>query len=345
MFTPKFVITNRTNNNLAEIERARGFLEAAELKTEWLSRMQKRALILESHHSTHIEGTELTFEQAEKILSGEKVEGVDADDEMELFNYKQAMDYVSGYVKVEELVTGDIIRDIHKILVEGVRGGSADPGNYRTIQNYIVNSRTREVIYTPPHASEVEKLMDELIDWINSAKDISPIIVAGIAQFQFVHIHPFLDGNGRTARLLCTLILYKTGYDFKKLFSISEYYDKNRKDYYDAIQNVRENNMDMTSWIEYFTDALKSQMVDVKNRGEKIIKKDLIRERVRNLNLNKRQIKILEYLTDNDSITREQYVKMFDISLRTANYDISEIEKLNLIKRAGIGRATNYMLK
>ncbi|PKP56430.1 MAG: hypothetical protein CVT89_06235 [Candidatus Altiarchaeales archaeon HGW-Altiarchaeales-2] len=226
MFTPKFVITNRTNNNLAEIERARGFLEAAELKTEWLSRMQKRALILESHHSTHIEGTKHTFEQAEKILSGEKVEGVDADDEMELFNYKQAMDYVSGYVKVEELVTGDIIRDIHKILVEGVRGGSADPGNYRTIQNYIVNSRTREVIYTPPHASEVEKLMDELIDRINGAKDISPVIVAGIAQFQFVHIHPFLDGNGRTARLLCTLILYKTGYDFKKLFSISEYYDK-----------------------------------------------------------------------------------------------------------------------
>jgi len=103
--------------------------------------------------------------------------------------------------------------------------------------------------------------------------------------------------------------------------------------------------MDMTSWIEYFTDALKSQMVDVKNRGEKIIKKDLIRERVRYLNLNERQIKVLEYLTDNDSITREQYVKMFDISLRTANYDISEIEKLNLIKRAGIGRATNYMLK
>ncbi|PKP56431.1 MAG: hypothetical protein CVT89_06240, partial [Candidatus Altiarchaeales archaeon HGW-Altiarchaeales-2] len=86
----------------------------------------------------------------------------------------------------------------------------------------------------------------------------------------------------------------------------------------------------MTSWIEYFTDALKSQMVDVKNRGEKIIKKDLIRERVRYLNLNERQIKVLEYLTDNDSITREQYVKMFDISLRTANYDISEIEKLNL---------------
>ena len=345
MFTPKFAITNKTNNNLAEIERARGFLEAAELKREWLSEMQNRALILESHHSTHIEGTELTLEQAKRILSGEKVEGVDAEDERELFNYKKAMDYVSRYVKVEEPVTGDIIRDIHKILVESVRGGSAKPGNYRAVRNYIVNSRTREVIYTPPPASEVEKLMDDLVDWINIAKDISPVIVAGITQFQFVHIHPFLDGNGRTARLLCTLILYKTGYDFKKLFSISEYYDKNRKDYYDAIQNVRENNMDMTSWPEYFTDALKSQMIDVKSRGEKIIRKDVIKERARNLNLNERQIKVLEYLTDNDSITRAQYVKMFNVSLRTANYDISEMEKLNLIKRGGVRRAINYVLK
>lgn len=345
MFAPKFIITNKTNNNLAEIERARGFLEVAELKSEWLSEMQNRALILESHHSTHIEGTELTLEQAEKILSGWKVKGVDADDEKELFNYKKAMDYVSRYVKVEEPVTGDIIRDIHKIIVEGVRGGSADPGNYRTLQNYIVNSLSGEVIYTPPPASEVEELMDELIEWINSSKDISPLIVAGIAQFQFVHVHPFLDGNGRTARLLCTLILYKKGYDFKKLFSISEYYDRNRGAYYDAIQNVREKNMDMTSWLEYFTEGLKSQMADVKNRGEKIIRKDIIIERAGNLKLNERQIKVLGYLTDNDSITRAQYIKMFNVSLRTANYDISEMEKLNLIKRSGAGRAISYVLK
>lgn len=103
--------------------------------------------------------------------------------------------------------------------------------------------------------------------------------------------------------------------------------------------------MNMTSWLEYFIEGLKSQMADVKNRGEKIIRKDIIMERARNLNLNELQIKVLGYLTDNDSITRAQYIKMFNVSLRTTNYDISEIEKLNLIKRSGAGRAISYVPK
>ncbi len=75
---------------------------------------------------------------------------------------------------------------------------------------------------------------------IEDDSDISPVLIAGISQYQFVHIHPFLDGNGRTARVLCSLILYQNGYDFKRLFSLSEYYDKDRRKYYDAIQSVRE---------------------------------------------------------------------------------------------------------
>ena len=77
--------------------------------------------------------------------------------------------------------------------------------------------------------------MQELVDWINHETEIHPVLMSGIAQFQLVHIHPFLDGNGRTARLLLTLCLYKCGYDFKKLFTISEYYDRNSTDYYHAI--------------------------------------------------------------------------------------------------------------
>src|SRR3970282_2005722 len=100
--------------------------------------------------------------------------------------------------------------------------------------------------------------------------------MAGVAQHRFVDIHPFLDGNGRTARVLCTLILYQNGYDFKRLFSLSEYYDKNRREYYHAIQSVREKNMDMTPWIEYFVEGLKSQMLEVKTKGEVAIKKEVI---------------------------------------------------------------------
>src|SRR4030042_480895 len=257
---PKYTITPKINKALVEIERVRGFLDAVKLKDDWIADMQKKALILESHHSTHIEGTALSLEQAKSILEGKKVKGLNHDDEKELVNYKKAMDFISKFLGKDDPVTEGVIRELHKITVRGVRGGQADPGNYRKIQNYVVNSRTREIIYTPPAPLEVPHLMHEFVDWLNKAGDLSPILIAGIAQFQFVHIHQFIDGNGRTARLLSTLILYKTGYDFKRLFTISEYYDKDRPAYYSAIQSVRNNSMDMTGWLEYFVTGLRSHM-------------------------------------------------------------------------------------
>lgn len=283
MFKPKFTITNKITNGITQIERVRGFLEASELKQEWLSEMRSKALILETHHSTHIEGTLLTLEQATKILTGKKVEGVRPDDKKELLNYKEAMGFVSQYLKDKKIITENLIKEIHKFLVKGVRGDSAEPGNYRKVQNYVVNSLTGEIIYTPPHPEDISHLIKEFMDWLSSSDitDLSPIIVAGIAQYQFVHIHPFLDGNGRTARVLCTLILYKYGYDFKKLFSLSEYYDKNRPTYYKALQSVREHNMDMTHWLEYFVDGLRAQMVDIRKKGEIVIKGDILIQKAR----------------------------------------------------------------
>ena len=136
-------------------------------------------------------------------------------------------------------VTERLILEIHRRLADGVRGSCAAPGQYRCVQNFIVNSATGETIYTPPPAQDVPDLMRELVDWLNQPTDIHPVIVSGIAQFQFVHIHPFLDGNGRTSGLLSTLLLYRAGYDFKRLFTISAYYDRDRLAYYGALQGVR----------------------------------------------------------------------------------------------------------
>ena len=163
-FNPKFTITPKINKALVEIERVRGFLDAVKLKEDWIRDMQKRALILESHYSTHIEGTALSLEQAKNILEGKKVAGVNRDDERELLNYKLAMGFISKYLGRNDPVTEGTIRELHKITVTGVQGGQADPGNYRKIQNYVVNSRTREVIYTPPPPLEVPHLMKEFTD-------------------------------------------------------------------------------------------------------------------------------------------------------------------------------------
>lgn len=305
----------------------------------------KEALILEAHYSTHIEGTALTFEQAKEILTGNDIKGVKIDDKKELLNYKKAMDFISTYLGKDDPITEGLIREIHKILVRAVRGGQAEPGKYRRVQNYVVSSKTGEIIYTPPLPLEVSHLMREFTQWLNKNKDISNILTAGIAQFQFVHIHPFLDGNGRTARLLSTLILYKTGYDFKKLFTLSEYYDKDRPAYYKAIQSVRENNMDMTFWLEYFVEGLYSQMKHIRQESERVIKYDLVLQKVEAMGLKKRQIDALKFIIQNQSISRLQYVEKFKVSLRTANYDLSLLESKGLIEKIGIGRAIKYLLK
>lgn len=343
-FKPKFSITPKINKVLVEIERVRGFLDAVKLKDDWIADMQKKALILESHHSTHIEGTALSLEQAKSILEGKKVKGVSRDDEKELLNYKKAMDFISKYLGKDALVSEGIIRELHKILVKGVRGENADPSNYRKVQNYVVNSRTREIIYTPPGALDVPPLMREFTEWINKAVDVSPVLVAGIAQFQFVHIHPFIDGNGRTARLLSTLILYKTGYDFKKLFTISEYYDKDRPGYYQAIQNVRKNKMDMTTWLEYFVDGLRSQMAEIQEKGKRIIVSEKILKGITSHNLNMRQGKIIRFLVINERIDNEQCQKLCGSIRRTATRDLASLVQKGLIEMKGELKGAYYVL-
>jgi Fic family protein len=331
-FSPKYTITPKINKALVEIERVRGFLDAVKLKDDWIADMQKKALILESHHSTHIEGTALSLEQAKNILEGKKVKGVNRDDEKELLNYKKAMDFLSRYLGKDDPVSEGVVRELHKIIVKGVRGENADPGNYRKIQNYVVNSRTREVIYTPPGPLDVAHLMREFTEWINKAGDVSPVLVAGIAQFQFVHIHPFIDGNGRTARLLSTLILYKTGYDFKRLFTISEYYDKDRPAYYQAIQSVRNNNMDMTAWLEYFVDGLRSQMEEIRQKGEQLIKQDVTLQRIKEIGLKKRQEKAVKHLIVNGTLAVNEYQAIASCIRRTAQRDLEELVEKSIIK-------------
>ena len=344
-FNPRFTITPKINKALVEIERVRGFLDAVKLRDEWVSDMQRSALVREAHYSTHIEGTAISLDQAQDILSGKKLKGISRDDEKELLNYKRAMDFVSKYLGKGGPVSEGLVRELHKITVRGVRGGEGQPGAYRETQNYVVNVRTNEAVYTPPPPVEVPLLMHEFVDWINeNIEEMSPVLVSAIAQFQFVHIHPFVDGNGRTARLLSTLILYKTGYDFKRLFTISEYYDQNRPAYYSAIQSVRENKMDMTAWLEYFVHGLRSQMKEIQDKGKKVISADKFVESFQDKGLNERQEKIIRYLVINGRITNEECQKVSGSIRRTATRDLSSLVKKGIIEMKGELRGAYYVL-
>ncbi|MCM2256265.1 MAG: Fic family protein [Vicinamibacteria bacterium] len=342
-FEPRFTITNAITAALTAIERARGFLDAAKLSGEWIERMSQRALLLEAHHTTHIEGTQLTLDQAERLWAGEAVHGADRDDARELLNYRGAFNLVAEYLGSGEPITEGLIREIHRRLVRDVRGGAAQAGRYRTVQNYVANSRTGEILYTPPPPAEVPPQMRELVEWLRTETGIHPVLVAGIAQFQLVHIHPFVDGNGRTSRLLSTLCLYRSGYDFKRLFTLSEFYDRDRAAFYAALQGVRERGMDVTGWLEYFVRGLATQMGEVKERGERVIRRDVI---AREHGLNERQALALEAILERGQLGIEEFEALVPgAHRRTLQRDLRGLVERGVAVPKGAARAVRYYLK
>jgi Fic family protein len=319
---------------LAAIERARGFLEAATLSESWVQRMSQRALLREAHHTTHIEGTQLTLAQAERLWAGEAVADAGVDDARELLNYRDAFHLVAAYLDSGDPITEGLIREIHKRLVEGVRGGNAAPGSYRIIQNYVANSQTGDILYTPPPPAAVSPMMGELVAWLRQDSPIHPVLVAGIAQFQLVHIHPFVDGNGRTSRLLSTLCLYRAGYDFKRLFTLSEYYDRDRSRFYAALQAVREQDMDLTPWLDYFVTGLAAQLDEVKARGKAVIRADVL---AREQGLSQRQAELLGELLATGPLSVASLAPLFaTVGRRTLQRDLKVLVEKGLVQEVGL---------
>lgn len=168
------------------------------------------------------------------------------------------------------------------------------------------------------------------------------MIVAGIAQFQLVHIHPFLDGNGRSARLLSTLYLYKTGYGFKRLFTISEYYDRDRSNYYKAIQSVRKNSMDMTTWVEYFVNGLATQLQEVQNRTHQVMKLDILAVQH---DLSNREKGALELALDQNGLSIKEFQLLFPkTSKRTLQRELKHLFDLELLKAKGATNDRRYFV-
>ncbi len=178
-------------------------------------------------------------------------------------------------------------------------------------------------------------MMSELVKWLNGELDIHPVLISGIAQFQLVHIHPFLDGNGRTSRLLSTLCLYKAGYDFKRLFTISEYYDRDRPAFYKSIQSVRDNDHDMTSWLDYFITGLETQMIEVRERGEQVIRRDVL---VQQHGLNERQTMALGHLIQHGKLTIQDFEALCPtVNRRSLQRDLKGLLEKKIIAEVGAG--------
>ena len=189
-------------------------------------------------------------------------------------------------------------------------------------------------MYTPPPAYDVPILMRESINWLNQAGQVHPVPASGIAQFQLVHLHPFLDSNGRTSRVLSTLCLYKAGYDLKRLFTFSEYYDRDRAAFYWALQGVREHDMDLTGWLEFFTAGLATKLDEVKVRGRRAIRRDVL---VRQHALSDREAAALGHVIEQGHLAIRDYERLCPgTNRRTLRRGLKSLLEKGLLAESGV---------
>ncbi|MBI3092861.1 MAG: Fic family protein, partial [Candidatus Levybacteria bacterium] len=266
MYQPRFTITNKILKNIGIIEACKEVIDHAPLLPYYEKKFRDDALVRTVHYGTHIEGNELNLSQAERVLAGEDVVGRDRDI-WEVINYRKVTNYVNQLKAIDE----NVIRQIHRITVQRILP-QKESGEYRKKQVVLKNSKTGEVSFKPPLAIAVPYQIKDLLSFINSDsnKDVHPVLKSGVVHYELVRIHPFLDGNGRVARALSTLILFLEGYDIRKFFSLEEYFDKDAGSYYKALQSVQKQKGDLTFWLEYFTQGLSFELSKIKERVERI---------------------------------------------------------------------------
>jgi len=258
-FNPTYTITPAIANSLMRIEAAKENIVHLPLNVTILASLRETARLYTTHYSTMIEGNRLSAEQIEAVVKHQGHFPGRERDENEVKGYYAALHYVEQLVAKGSNITENVIQKLHAMVMSDAKKQS----DYRDGQNVIRDGRTRAIVYLPPEAKEVPKLMTELVRWINHSKTIPCPIVASIAHYQFATIHPYYDGNGRTARLLTTLILHLGGYDLKGLYSLEEYYARHLTAYYEAISVGPSHNYyegraeaDITQWIEYFVNGM-----------------------------------------------------------------------------------------
>lgn len=343
MYKPSFSITNKILKNIGEIEAAKEIIVHAPLLPYWEKKFQDEAILRTTHYGTHIEGNELSLLQVQKVLDGERVVARERDVQ-EVINYREVVSYIGR--KKDKPIDEDTILELHKITVLKILDEDYQ-GSYRKKEVVIRNSITGEVSFRPPRAVEVEWQMKDLLEFIKDEKEIHPVLKAGIVHYEFVRVHPFLDGNGRVGRALSMLVLFAEGYDIREFFSLEEHFDRDPESYYKALQSVANSNGDVTFWLEYFTECLAVELTKIKEKIEKISVDTKLKEKLGGapVMLSERQLKIIEYIQEVGYLENKAFLHLFpDVSEDTALREVQDLVKKGLLLKKGKTKGVKYLM-
>jgi Fic family protein len=363
MYAPHFTITSNLLTYISKIEAAREVIENAPLVPAWEAKFRDDALTRTVHYGTKIEGNDLTEQQAEQIvrmndiidpkMMAEKTGIVGRErDIQEVINYRNVMNWIDqweSFVQQPGVISEDILKTLHKLTMQRL----LDPqyiGSYRDKQVVVRSATDGSIAFRPPLAVEIPFYIDEFFEWLNSnvSHQIHPIFRAAITHYQLVFIHPFIEGNGRTGRAMASLVLYSSGYDFKKFFSLEKYFDDDVERYYLALLSVQQQeSKDLTYWLEYFCYGLAVELDKVKHQVLKLSKDlKLKRELGEQIALSERQIILLETFQSQGEITSQDAQRVLpNVSVDTILRDLKDLVEKGVIQKKGITKGVTYRLK
>ena len=302
-------------------------------------------VIKEANTSSRIEGTQTNMDEA--LMKKEDISPDKRDDWQEVHNYIEALNF-----SVSELasfpLSNRLIRKTHQILLSGVRGEHKMPGDFRTSQNWIGGSSISDAIFIPPHPSQVQELMSDLEKFLhNDEVDVPHLIKIALAHYQFETIHPFLDGNGRIGRLLITLYLVSADLLKKPSLYLSDFFERHKSSYYDALMHVRTTN-NVAHWIKFFLNAVIETSKKGKNTFSSILSlKNEIHEQM--LTFGKKAEtaqRLVNYLYTQPFVNLGEVMQALNVSKQSANQIIKDfMSKGILVEVTGGQRNRIYYFK
>lgn len=351
MYSPKYLISNKILKNIGEIEACKEVIENAPLVPSFEKQFQSDAMMRTIHHGTHIEGNDMTLYQTKKILEGAEVYGR-ARDIQEIINYRNVVTLLDELAAKRGGYEPDMLKDIHRATVDRIVIPDK-VGVFRTTEVVIKEEGTGKVIFSPPPAHEVPYLVDDFFEWMNDdeAREIHPIIRAGIVHYILVAIHPFVEGNGRTVRAFSTLVLMREGYNIKKFFSLEEHFDADPADYYDALAEVdiispNLGNRDITAWLEYFTHVVAIELTKIKDKVRKLSIDSRLKVKFgEQISLSERQMRLIEYISDQGSGGMGELKKVLPmVSEDTILRELRDLLTKGILKKSGATKASKYVI-
>jgi len=321
-------------NKLGEADRYLGRLDSFSELIPDINFFIMMHVTKEATVSSKIEGTQTSFEEA--LIKEEDINPEKRDDWLEVHNYIKALN--QAIVDMEKIpISNRLIKQTHKTLLQGARGKEKSPGEYRTSQNWIGKS-LKEPIFIPPAHQEIADLMQDLEQFINAELIELPIAVPhlikiALVHYQFETIHPFLDGNGRIGRLLITLYLIEKKLLNKPTLYLSDYFERNRRDYYDNLTQVRTKD-DIENWVFFFLDGVIETSRKSIESFKNIIKLRDDIELNRLIKLGRKQTdgkRLLNILYKNPIVGSKDVAKTLNIHSSTANRLIKDFEALGIL--------------